>query len=76
MDGFKIYSKLQPIQHWDATCVGWPCRYADGDTNNLKDYFSRRIDTKMKRSIEIACTSKTTFTRQNSSNKKQFQIKQ
>ena len=50
--------------------------YIDGDTKNLMEYFGKRLDVKMKRSIEIVCISKNIFTGQNKSNTKQFQIKQ
>jgi len=49
-------------------------RYVDGDCRSLEDYFKLRLDTKLKKSIEITCISKTIFTGQSNSKENKFQI--
>lgn len=72
MGSKKFCIKLQPIQHWDASAIGWLYRYADQAHNNsLAECFNKRLTHVMKKPVEISCTSKNIFIRKSESSDKE-----
>ena len=47
-------------------------RYVDGDCKSLLDYFTIHLNAKIKKTVELACTSKTIFTGQTNNSDNQY----
>ena len=49
-------------------------RYVNGAYTSLMDYFVKMLNAKMKKNIQLACTSRTIFTGKTNNNDNQYQL--